>query len=297
VEEFPTAFFSYCRDDSKFALRLAGDLKAAGADVWLDQLDILPGQRWDRTVEDALTNCSRMLVILTPASVNSTNVMDEVSFALEAQKTVIPVLFRDCAIPFRLRRVQHIDFRADYAAGLQALIRTLSAERVPRTDPVTAAASSASNINAVASLPSANVGTANNTDRKAPAEPERRIPRAKVDYSDVIGHFVGESLNVTYNRKGKTSLRITKVDSSGRVSASFGWTEGLNAKGELLGSIDEDRRLELVGIVSSLSTGSLDLHLIAEFADGDTIRGDYTLKARSFLSTDQEGRLVLTREK
>src|SRR5262249_61910461 len=70
----PAAFFSYSREDSDFALRLAEDLKAAGASVWLDQLDILPGQRWDRAVEDALANCPRMLVILSPASINSTNV-------------------------------------------------------------------------------------------------------------------------------------------------------------------------------------------------------------------------------
>ena len=34
------AFVSYSRDDSEFVLRLAGDLKAAGAKVWLDRLDI-----------------------------------------------------------------------------------------------------------------------------------------------------------------------------------------------------------------------------------------------------------------
>lgn len=114
----PAAFFSYCHDDFEFALRLAKDLKAAGASVWLDRLDISPGERWDRTVEDALTSCPRMLLILSPASINSTNVMDEVSFVLEEQKTVIPVLYRDCKVPFRLRRVQYVDFRNDYDQGL-----------------------------------------------------------------------------------------------------------------------------------------------------------------------------------
>jgi hypothetical protein len=121
------AFFSYSREDSDFAFRLAGDLKAAGASVWLDQLDIIPGQRWDRAVEAALANCMRMLVILSPASVNSINVMDEVSFALEEEKTVIPVIHKDCTIPFRLRRVQYVDFRHDYARGLKELVRTLAA--------------------------------------------------------------------------------------------------------------------------------------------------------------------------
>jgi hypothetical protein len=122
----PAAFISYCRADSDFALRLAGDLKAAGANVWLDQLDIIPGQLWDRAIEDAITNCPRMVVIVSPASVNSTNVMDEVSFALEEQKTVIPVIYRDCAIPFRLRRVEHVDLSKDYSRGLQELLKTLA---------------------------------------------------------------------------------------------------------------------------------------------------------------------------
>jgi len=117
------AFCSYCREDSAFALRLAGDLKAAGAHVWLDQLDIVPGQRWDRAVEDALAACPRMLVILSPVSVESTNVMDEVSAALEADKTVIPVIYGDCKIPFRLRRLQHVDFRLDYHIALVQLLK------------------------------------------------------------------------------------------------------------------------------------------------------------------------------
>jgi hypothetical protein len=120
------AFFSYSRGDTDFALRLAGDLKAGGANVWLDQLDINPGVRWDRAVEDALTNCTRIVVILSPGSVSSTNVMDEVSFALEKQKTVIPVIYQDCIVPFRLRRLQHIDFRRDYLHGFHELLKTLA---------------------------------------------------------------------------------------------------------------------------------------------------------------------------
>jgi hypothetical protein len=120
-------FFSYARDDSKFALRLGEDLRAAGVSIWLDQLDIEPGQRWDRAVQSALVSCPRMLVVLSPSSVESDNVMDEVSFALEKKKTVIPVLWRDCEIPFRLRRVQYIDCRVEYDRGLKRLLDTLAA--------------------------------------------------------------------------------------------------------------------------------------------------------------------------
>jgi photosystem II stability/assembly factor-like uncharacterized protein len=126
--EAQTAFISYSREDSEFALRLAGDLKAAGAAVWLDQLDIAPGQRWARAVEDALNDCPRMLVILSPASVDSTNVEDEIAFALEEGKIVIPVLYRECRIPFRLRSLHYVHFKSDYVRSLAELVRALIPE-------------------------------------------------------------------------------------------------------------------------------------------------------------------------
>jgi TIR domain-containing protein len=122
-----TTFFSYSRTDAEFVLRLAQDLRAAGAKVWLDQLDIGGGQLWDRAVEEALRTSPRQVAVLSPEAVNSQNVMDEVSYALEERKQVIPVLFRDCQIPFRLRRVQYIDFRTDYDRGLRELLRALGA--------------------------------------------------------------------------------------------------------------------------------------------------------------------------
>jgi transcription termination factor Rho len=122
-------FFSYARADSAFALHLAADLKAKGANVWLDQLDIRPGRQWDREIERALTACDEMLVILSPAAVESNNVMDEIGFALDEGKTVIPVLQEECRRPFRLRRLQYIDFKADYEKGLAALLTALAVEK------------------------------------------------------------------------------------------------------------------------------------------------------------------------
>lgn len=131
MPDIPIAFFSYSREDSEFALRLANDLRAGGSAVWIDQLDIGPGERWDRVVQSALENCPSVLVILSPASVSSNNVLDEVSFALDQQKTLIPVLYRDCDIPFRLRRFQHVDFRGDYDRMLQELRKCLHISQPP----------------------------------------------------------------------------------------------------------------------------------------------------------------------
>ncbi len=137
LEEFKY-FFSYTRKDSEFVLQLAKDLRAVGAKLWLDQLDVLGGQHWDRTVEKALKSCKGMIAVLSPESVASDNVMDEVSYALDEGKLVVPVLIRSCDIPYRLRRVQYIDFTADYDTGFSQLLRALHIEQP--TQPLESAA-------------------------------------------------------------------------------------------------------------------------------------------------------------
>ncbi len=89
-------FISYARSDKDFALKLGKDLRSLGANIWLDQLDIISGERWDDAVEKALNIHGSFLVILSPLSVESDNVKDELSFALEQKKQVIPVLYQSC---------------------------------------------------------------------------------------------------------------------------------------------------------------------------------------------------------
>ena len=120
-----TIFLSYAREDSAFVRRLAEDLRAEGFEVWLDQIDIRAGELWDVAVEKALARSAAVLVVLSPASVASRSVLDEVFYALDENKTVIPVLHQTCELPFRLRRLHYSDFTSAYAAGLTDLCRSL----------------------------------------------------------------------------------------------------------------------------------------------------------------------------
>lgn len=181
MPDTPVAFFSYSREDSEFALRLAADLRAAGALVWIDQLDIGPGQLWDRAVQSALENCPSVLIILSPASVNSDNVMDEINFALDQKKSLIPVLYRDCDIPFRVRRFQHLDFRSEYERMLEELRKCLHIGGTPQPSGATAASPSdtsapvshAAPVPRATNFQSSQPGGAATTH---PAAPERAIP-------------------------------------------------------------------------------------------------------------------------
>lgn len=125
----PRYFLSYARADAPFALRLADDLRASGVDLWIDQRDIAPSQRWDRAVEAALRDCAAVVVVLSPRSVASENVLDEIGFAIDSRKDVVPLLYESCNVPMRISRMQRIDFTGDYRDALERCQAVLGAER------------------------------------------------------------------------------------------------------------------------------------------------------------------------
>ena len=133
----PKAFVSYSRTDTDFVLRLCQDLRAAGASIWLDKLDIHPGEEWDQAIERGLSECGLMLVVLSPKSVTSQNVLDEIGYALSRKKQIIPVLYQDCEVPYRLNRLQYVDFRTAYEERLKDLLLAIGdAKENPNTIPV-----------------------------------------------------------------------------------------------------------------------------------------------------------------
>ena len=52
--------------------------------------------------------------------------MDEVSYALDEGKRVVPLLLKNCEVPFRIRRLQQIDFAGDYKTGVDRLLAALN---------------------------------------------------------------------------------------------------------------------------------------------------------------------------
>jgi hypothetical protein len=125
-------FISYSRADKEFALKLALELRSSGLDIWLDQLDIPTGARWDDEVEQALKECEIFMVILTPASSASDNVKDEIGYAIDTGKYILPILLENADVPLRLRRFQYVDFTTkNYEEGVESakhLLKKLGGE-------------------------------------------------------------------------------------------------------------------------------------------------------------------------
>lgn len=122
-------FLSYSRINEDFAIKLAKELKSEGFDVWFDQMDIPPGARWDAEVEKALDESEIFMVIITPASAKSENVLDEIGYAIDSGKRILPVLLEAATLPLRLRRFQYVDFTSkSFNEGIKSaeeLLRTL----------------------------------------------------------------------------------------------------------------------------------------------------------------------------
>jgi len=138
-ERLRRTFISYSRTNREFALELARELRSSGFNIWLDQLDIPTGARWDDEVERNLRECEIFMIILTPASTTSENVKDEIGYAIDQRKRILPVLLEECNIPLRLRRFQYVDFsKKSYEDGVESAKQLLRKLEKEPTEPIPA---------------------------------------------------------------------------------------------------------------------------------------------------------------
>jgi CRP-like cAMP-binding protein len=122
----PRIFISYARQDESFVRHLATDLGKYAISTWVDFDDIEAGKSWARQIGEALDSCELMLLIMSPNALESTNVEDEWNYYLDKGKMILPIMYRQCNIPYRLYKLQYIDFIAqDYADALSTLVDDL----------------------------------------------------------------------------------------------------------------------------------------------------------------------------
>ena len=117
-------FLSYSRSDAEVAKNIVDGLEARGVGPFLDTKHISPGARWDQAIQTQLRDCKGIIVLLSKSAVVSENVLDEVGFALDHHKMVVPVVLEDCEVPLRLRRFEWLRLHD----SLEYLVERLSAK-------------------------------------------------------------------------------------------------------------------------------------------------------------------------
>ncbi|MBI5931593.1 MAG: UvrD-helicase domain-containing protein [Chloroflexi bacterium] len=126
VKKMRLAFISYSHTDSDFTLKLYHDLKRNKIPTWVDHIDIPKGKDWDVEIDTILRKekVSHFLLVLSKSSAKSDNVLDEIDAARERKiEFIIPLLIEDCEPPFRVRRRNRIDFRPNYDAAFESLLK------------------------------------------------------------------------------------------------------------------------------------------------------------------------------
>ena len=128
----PSIFLSHNREDKPFARRLADDLRRASITVWLDEAEIRLGDSIIEKIEAGLHGSQYLGVILSPASVRSPWVKEELRAVLHQQittrsRTVLPLLYRQCEIPAFLIDRLYADFTSpeNYSFTLRQLLNRI----------------------------------------------------------------------------------------------------------------------------------------------------------------------------
>ena len=126
-------FLLHARQDEEAVQRLYRRLVREGADVWLDQEKLLPGQDWDLEIRRAIRKSDVVLVCLSSASISKAGylqkelrrVLDVADEQPEGTIFVIPVKLEECEVPDRLSAWHWVNLFEE--GGFERLMRALRA--------------------------------------------------------------------------------------------------------------------------------------------------------------------------
>ena len=126
-----SVFISYSRNDSQFVEKLSITLVQNKINVWLDKWAMKLGDSLEPRIQQALSDSSYLLVVLSKSSVESPWCKKELNTGLlreleEKKIVVIPILLEDCEIPESLKDKLFADFTKDFNEGFETLVRPLS---------------------------------------------------------------------------------------------------------------------------------------------------------------------------
>jgi hypothetical protein len=98
----PYIFISYAHKNSDMVFPLIHNWHKLGYRIWYDE-GIDPGNEWPEEVANALEGCSQFVVFVTPESVKSKNVRNEINFALNLEKDFFALHLKETDLPSGLK--------------------------------------------------------------------------------------------------------------------------------------------------------------------------------------------------
>ena len=118
-------FISYSRNDSETAEQLVRRLQSESLSVWIDRAELTPASNWSAEIVEAIESAKALLLLLSPHSVQSEQVVREVALAFESKKTIIPVEIEPVTLPTSLR-YPLAGIQRTSALDVEAILNTLT---------------------------------------------------------------------------------------------------------------------------------------------------------------------------
>ena len=113
LRKLPKIFISYSRKDIEQAKILEGNLKSAGAEVYVDYETIKLGEPFPDRLGLALEQCDTLILIWSNSAKASSWVAREWQYALQKDKLIIPCKIDTCELPPLLSTINYLDFRGE----------------------------------------------------------------------------------------------------------------------------------------------------------------------------------------
>jgi len=90
-------YLSYARPDLDWAQKLVDGLRDSGHEIWFDYDQLAAGLEWAKKIQMALDTCKAMIVLVSPASMESKEVRREIDHAFLSKNfahRVLPVYLK-----------------------------------------------------------------------------------------------------------------------------------------------------------------------------------------------------------
>ena len=110
-------FVSYGHEDAGWVRVLAGNLHRAGFEVFLDEWELVGGDRVTERLEDGIRDSANGVLVVSPDSLSRPWVREEYEALLRqavqdpGRRRLIPVLYADAELPVFLANRLWVDFR------------------------------------------------------------------------------------------------------------------------------------------------------------------------------------------
>jgi hypothetical protein len=124
-DDFPSAFISYARENRVFVNRLTADLRRRRIKVWFDER-LKSGEPWQDQISMAIARTDACIVIISPHSLASEQVENELRTALAMSRTILPVMLEGSVSFGLIEALQYIDFKLGYDDGLSELAERIN---------------------------------------------------------------------------------------------------------------------------------------------------------------------------